>query len=232
MRSPAVKLLALISALLFVLGACAAEPEAVVIPGTPVREGAESVPAPVSPVLPDAAAHGAVSVDAGTLPPIRIHLAAIGDIMAHEGTYQAAQVGDTYDFRYMFADIAPYVAEADYLVGNLETTFAGRERGYSTYPNFNTPEQMGQALREVLGLDLVSLANNHTMDKGFAGLQSTIAFLDEYGIAHTGAYDSEEAEEELFLEEIGGAKVAFLAYTYGSNGGKPKPYAIHITKKE
>lgn len=231
MKTHIARIVYFLLSLLFLLSSCYAEPEETVIRGTPVREGTEPVEEAVSPVLPNAE-NGETSVDAGVLPPIRIHLAAIGDIMAHEGTYEAAKVGNTYDFDYMFADIAPFLSDADYLVGNLETTFAGRERGYSTYPNFNTPEQMGESLARVLGIDLVSLANNHTMDKGFAGLQSTIAFLDEYGIAHTGAYDSEEAEESLFITEINGAKVAFIAYTYGSNGGKPKPYSIHITKKE
>ena len=183
-------------------------------------------------VLLEKLQQGEVSVDQGTLPEIRINLCAIGDIMAHNGTYEAAQVGDSYQFDYMFEDIAPYVEDADYLVGNLETVFAGRDRTYSSYPAFNTPEQMGESLAKVWGLDLLSTANNHSMDRGLSGLETTLDFLDSYGIAHTGTYRTEEESEELFLAEINGARIAFLSYTYGLNGAAPNDYSVNIISKD
>ncbi len=115
--------------LLLLLGSCASVPAAN-IRGVPRRaDGGE--PAKLrdaDTALLEKLRHGEISVDEGTLPEIRVNLCAIGDIMAHTGTYEAAQTGDTYNFDYMFADIAPYVAEADYIVGNLETVFAGRSR--------------------------------------------------------------------------------------------------------
>ncbi len=176
--------------------------------------------------------HGQISIDAGVLPEIHLNLCAFGDIMAHDGTYEAAHVGDTYDFDYMFADIAPYTAGADYLIGNLETVFAGKERTYSTYPAFNTPEQMGESLARVLGVDLLSTANNHCMDRGVSGLVTTLDYLDAFGIAHTGTYRSEEESRELFYADIKGAKVAFLSYTYGLNGAKPNSYSVNIISKD
>ena len=169
------------------------------------------------------------------LPPpdeISIHLCAIGDIMAHDGTFESAKRGDTYDFTNMFAEIAPYVQDADYVFGNLETTFSGAARGYSGYPTFNTPEQMGIALKEVLGVDLVSHANNHTLDCSFKGLQSTLAFLDEYGIAHTGSYASEENAGSYHMADINGAKIAFTGYTYGSNNSIKYAYSLNRINKE
>ena len=175
---------------------------------------------------------GEVSIDAGILPPIQINLCAIGDIMAHDGTYKAAKVGDTYDFDYMFADLVPYTKDADYIVGNLETVFAGKERNYSTYPAFNTPEQMGESLARVLGVDLLSTANNHCMDRGLFGLSKTLDYLDEFGIAHTGTYRTEEDSQELFIADINGAKIAFLSYTYGLNGARPNTYCVNYISKD
>jgi len=180
--------------------------------------------------------NGTVSIEPDvTLPPpdeIEINLCAIGDIMAHEGTYLSAKRANTYDFTNMFAEIAPYVTDADYSFGNLETTFSGAARGYSGYPTFNTPEQMGIALKEVLGIDLVSHANNHTLDCGFKGLESTLAFLDEYGIAHTGSYASEEDAGSYHMADINGAKIAFTGYTYGSNNGIKYAYSLNRINKE
>ena len=174
------------------LGSCAGNIPSKTIMGVPIRTGSEqdNIDA-VDPALLEKLQHGEISIDEGLLPKIRINLCAIGDIMAHNGTYEAAQTGDTYQFDYMFADIPPYVADADYIVGNLETVFAGRDRTYSSYPAFNTPEQMGESLARVLGLDLLSTANNHSMDRGISGLETTLDFLDSYGIAHTGTYRSE-----------------------------------------
>ena len=57
---------------------------------------------------------------------VHIDLCSIGDVMAHNGTYEAAYKNGTYDFDYMFADIAKYVIDSDYSIGNLETVFAGK----------------------------------------------------------------------------------------------------------
>lgn len=190
------------------------------------------------PITPDWQADGAISLDLSALPPkddiVHIDICAIGDIMAHNGTYEAAFNGETYDFDYMFADIAKYVVGADYSVGNLETVFAGAERQYSNYPNFNTPEQMGYSLGKVLGLDLLSMANNHVFDRGYSGMQTTMKFLDEYGVGYTGAYTSQEAYDTPFIVEIQGVNVAFIASTYGVNGAVPgnHPYAVRITSQE
>ena len=175
---------------------------------------------------------GEISIDQGVLPEIRVNLCAFGDVMAHDGTYEAARIDDGFDFDYMFADLLPYTRQADYLFGNLETVFAGKERGYSTYPAFNTPEQMGQSLARVLGVDLLSTANNHCMDRGVSGLVQTLDQLDEYGIAHTGTYRSEEESRELFIAEINGARIAFLSYTYGLNGARPNQYSVNIISKD
>lgn len=161
---------------------------------------------------------------------ISINLAVIGDIMCHNTQYQDAYENGVYDFSYVFDDIRDELQAADFTVGNLETTFAGSEKGYSSYPEFNTPESLAVALKEA-GIDLVSTANNHSLDTRYFGIESTIDFLDEVGIMHTGTYKSEEEQLKTTIAEINGLKVAFLSFTYGTNGipvPSGKEYCINL----
>ena len=149
---------------------------------------------------------------------VSFSLTVIGDIMCHNTQYNDAQNADgSYDFSYVFDDIRDELSAADYTVGNLETTFAGRERGYSSYPEFNSPETLGDAIKDA-GVDLVCTANNHSLDTRYSGVESTIDYLDQIGIAHTGTYKSKEAQDTTTIVDIKGLKVAFLAFTYGTNG--------------
>lgn len=120
------------------------------------------------------------STEPETPPSTTIKVSVIGDIMCHNSQYIDAYNSDsgTYDFSYVFEDIKQYIESADLAIGNLETTFAGPERGYTSYPTFNTPEALATDLKE-LGIDVVSTANNHSLDKGYSGLCSTIDYLDE-----------------------------------------------------
>ena len=98
-----------------------------------------------------------------------ISMSVIGDIMCHNSQYTDAYVAssDTYDFSYVFEDIKQYIEPADIAIGNIETTFAGKERGYSNYPTFNSPEQLATNLKD-LGIDVLCTANNHSLDKVYS----------------------------------------------------------------
>ena len=115
-----------------------------------------------------------------------INITAIGDIMCQNTQYKDAydSANQTYDFSYVFSEIKSRFEDSDLTIGNLETTFAGEERKYSGYPTFNTPEQLAKNLKD-LGIDVLSTANNHSLDKGYDGLVSTLNFLDEQNIRHT-----------------------------------------------
>ncbi len=115
-----------------------------------------------------------------------INITAIGDIMCQNTQYKDAydSSNDTYDFSYVFSEIKSRFEDSDLTIGNLETTLAGEERKYSGYPTFNTPEQLAKNLKD-LGIDVLSTANNHSLDKGYDGLVSTLKFLDEQNISHT-----------------------------------------------
>lgn len=169
-------------------------------------------------------------------PDITIDLAVVGDIMCHNTQYYDAYDSSTktYDFTYVFDDIADKLRNADLTIGNIETTFAGADRGYSSYPTFNTPDALAVNLR-ALGFDVLSTSNNHSLDKGYTGLTRTIEVLDQNEIAHMGTYSSEEASGEILIKDVKGIKMAFLAYTYGTNGipvPKGKEYCINLIDKD
>lgn len=158
-------------------------------------------------------------------------MSVIGDIMCHNTQYKDAYTSnDSYDFSYVFQDIKNYISEADIAVGNLETTFAGKARGYSNYPTFNTPEQLAYNLKD-FGIDVVSTANNHCMDKNFSGLVSTLNYLDDAGISHMGTNATQEDQNKILIKDVNGIKIAFLAFTYGTNGipiPSDKPFAVNL----
>lgn len=167
---------------------------------------------------------------------ITFNMAVTGDIMCHNTNFKDAYNSSTksYDFSYYFTDVKKYLQVADITVGNLETTFAGSSRGYSGYPTFNTPEILAKNLKKA-GFDVVSTANNHCMDKGYSGLTSTIDYLDEADLSHTGTFKSKEDQEKILIKNIKGVNIAFLSFTYGTNGipiPKDKSYAVNLIDKD
>ena len=165
-----------------------------------------------------------------------ISLTAIGDIMCHGPNYKAAYDSNTntYDFSPFFKNISKYTSNADITIGNLETTFSGVARGYSGYPTFNSPSELGQAIKDI-GVDVLGTANNHCMDKGYSGLASTLDTLDELGFSHMGTSRSEEEQNTILVKNVKGIDIAFLAFTYGTNGitvPSDKSYSVNFIDKE
>ena len=165
---------------------------------------------------------------------VNIKMTVIGDIMCHNSQYKDAYDGSTYDFSYVFDDIKDYISSADIAVGNLETTFAGKERGYSNYPRFNSPEQLAYNLKD-MGIDVLCTANNHSMDTNYSGVVSTLDFLDDAGISHMGTSRTAEEQNQILVKDVNGIKIAFLAFTYGTNG-IPVPsansYCVNLIDKD
>ena len=165
-----------------------------------------------------------------------IHLTAIGDIMCHGPNYKAAYNSSTnsYDFSPFFKNISNYTSKADLTIGNLETTFAGEARGYSGYPTFNSPSELGQAIKDI-GVDVLGTANNHCMDKGYSGLSSTLDTLDEMGFSHMGTSRSVDEQNTILVKDVNGINIAFLAFTYGTNGisiPSDKSYSVNLIDRD
>lgn len=159
-------------------------------------------------------------------------LTAIGDIMCHNTQYIDAYNDETgeYDFSYVFDDISLYTKTADICVGNLETTFAGEDVGYSSYPTFNTPDSLAYELKDI-GVDVLSTAGNHALDKGFNGLSRTIDVLNDADISHLGTYKSKEEQDKTLIKYVKGIKIAFVNFAYGTNGipiPSDKPYCVNL----
>ena len=146
----------------------------------------------------------------------------VGDAMTHQAQLdQAKKLGKNgaYDFSDCFTLIAPEITNADYAVVNLETPLGGGKGGYTGFPCFSAPDSYAVALKDA-GFDLFLTANNHTLDRGDSGLRRTITVLDSLGVDHTGTFKnlSERESKVPFIADINDIKVAFLNYTYGTNG--------------
>ncbi|OAH11056.1 CapA family protein [Streptomyces jeddahensis] len=159
-------------------------------------------------------------------------LVASGDVLPHSSVIRQANAdagGDGYDFRPMLAAAKPVVAKADLAICHMETVY-GAQGHYSGYPMFKSPPEVAEALAET-GYDTCSTASNHTLDDGLDGVRRTLDALDAAGVRHAGsARTAAEAQRPAWLR-AGTAKVAHLAYTYGTNGiPRPtgKPWAVHL----
>lgn len=142
-----------------------------------------------------------------------------GDVMCEPTVLKGAKRGKTYDFDYVFDAVRDFMDRSDYIVGNLETPMAGEAAGYTDdFACFNAPDTYADAMKKA-GFDLLSTANNHTFDRGYEGLVSTIRYLDQKGIPHTGTFLPGTKREEAYYFTLGDTKVAVIAYTYNTNYG-------------
>ena len=167
---------------------------------------------------------------------INFTMTAIGDTLCHNTQYWDAYNSSTkqYDFSYVYDDIKDYTSSADITIGSLETTFAGEDRGYSNYPVFNSPDSLATGLKDI-GVDVISLAGNHALDYGYSGICRTIDVLDNVGISHLGTYKSAEDQDKILIKDVKGVKIAFINYTYGTNGipvPSDKPYCLNLIDKD
>ena len=168
--------------------------------------------------------------------PINFTMTAIGDTLCHNTQYWDAYNSSTkqYDFSYVYDDIKDYTSSADITIGSLETTFAGEDMGYSNYPVFNSPDSLATGLKDI-GVDVISLAGNHALDYGYSGICRTIDVLDNVGISHLGTYKSAEDQNKILIKDVKGVKIAFINYTYGTNGipvPSDKPYCLNLIDKD
>jgi len=148
---------------------------------------------------------------------IIITILAAGDAMAHESQliHDYDNNPDTYEFGPSFSEIKESVSKADFAMLNLETSVAGSELGYSGYPDFNTPISFVKAIQDC-GFDLITLSNNHVIDRGEIGVKNTIENLNALGVDHTGLSHDEATFYDYYIKDIEGIKVAVLAYTWKS----------------
>jgi poly-gamma-glutamate synthesis protein (capsule biosynthesis protein) len=165
--------------------------------------------------------------------PSELHLMAVGDIMMHEPQIVAGKTASGYNFDSFFEHIAHVLEPADFAFGNLETTLAGEAARYAGYPMFNAPDELADALKKA-NFDVITTANNHSLDRFEKGLLRTIEQLDRVNLLHTGTFASPEERDKPLIIEKNDIKLGVLAYTYSTNGvpiPQGKPYLINMIDK-
>lgn len=143
----------------------------------------------------------------------------VGDIMGHEPQIRTARQKDnTYDYIPCFKYVKPTIEAADFAVGNLEVTLPGKEP-YEGFPLFKSPNALATALKDT-GFDMLVTANNHVNDARAEGVINTIKVLEEHDFYQTGSF-KDTISKALYYPLIvyqGDFKLAFLNYTYATNG--------------
>ena len=144
----------------------------------------------------------------------------VGDALAHDRLYNDAYNGTTYDFKPYLKYIKEKVSTYDIAYYNQETILGGVSIGLSSYPSFNSPWELGDAMIDA-GFNLVSLATNHTLDRGKkAVLLSREYWNKQTNIQAVGSYSSEKEKEQIESKilTVNNITYAMLNYTYGTNG--------------
>ena len=143
----------------------------------------------------------------------------VGDALIHSNVYEDARGTDgSYDFKPMLEQIKPISIKYDLKYYNQETILGGATLGYSSYPRFNSPTEVGDAFLDA-GFNLVSLATNHTMDKGEAGVINSVNYWkSKENVVYSGQWTSNEEREESHVYNINGISYAFFSYTTWTNG--------------
>lgn len=181
-----------------------------------------------------------------------LRLFIVGDALIHKSVYEDA-LGQKeqnyanraeslhYDFAKMLELIAPISKKHDLAFYNQESILGGTHLGLSTYPRFNSPQEFGLNMLR-LGFNLVSLANNHTLDRGEVGVRSMLDFWRKMEAKNstlytTGSFESFKSRQKIQHKILhkNDISYAMLAYTYGTNGiplPQGKEYLVNIYTKE
>ncbi|MFF4037542.1 CapA family protein [Streptomyces sp. NPDC001816] len=150
-------------------------------------------------------------------------LVASGDVLPHTSVIERARYdagGDGYDFRPMLSGVESVVNGADLALCHMGTVY-GADGDYSGYPVFKSPPQIAQGLAAT-GYDGCSTASEHALDDGAPGLRRTLDAMDRAGLRHAGTARTEDEAGSVTMLRAGGARVAHLSYTYGTDD-RPLP---------
>ena len=185
------------------------------------KENTESAPQDTEAVLPD----GSVTISM------------VGDVLLHEKVSQSGKMADgTYNYDHLFANVKDRIEKADIAIVNQEVILGGRDLGLTGYPSFNGAFEVGDSLADA-GFDIVLHATNHTIDRGSTAVRNCIDFWETNHpeITVLGINSSAEEQTQIYVREENGIKIAFLNYTYGTNGiplPSDMPYAVNLLSED
>ena len=181
---------------------------------------------PSDPLVQGTSGRGAVAIREKTpgQGSVTIDLVMVGDVLQHTGVYRSGKQADgSYNFDHVFSHIVPALEGVDVKVLNQETPLGGAELGYTGYPSFNGPQEMGDA-EVTAGFNVILKATNHAMDRSYAGIHNELEFWHEKhpDVAVLGERDVQSTDpgslDNVYIYKKDGFKVALLNYTYGLNG--------------
>lgn len=186
--------------------------------------------------MPTAQTTSEVTTQATTNAVSSVSLAAVGDNLIHNTLISAGEQEDgSLDYSSFYENIKNDISSADIAVINQETILGGSEFEYTGYPVFNSPWEIGTAAIDA-GFDIFTCATNHSLDKGYAGIEQECAFFDQHPeVVHVGTNDSEEDYNSIIYYEKNSIRFAILNYTYGTNGipiPESSPWCVNMMDKE
>ena len=162
--------------------------------------------------------------------PARLRLALAGDVLLHG---MLAGHGYAYGFDAMWSDAVPLLSGADLAVVNLEGPVApgidqsGRRvedpgpvddgRVYSGYPRLNYHPVVLAALRRA-GVDVITTANNHALDRGSTGVDLTLDAALKAGLDPVGTIRPGAARDFVLRRQTGAGVISFIACSFSTNG--------------
>lgn len=166
-----------------------------------------------------------------------ISIIMVGDMLMHTPVEKSAlQEDGTYSYDAIFANTVSKIQAADLAIVNEEVIIGGEKLGISGYPAFNAPFELGDDLVEA-GFDVICHGTNHALDQGKKGLKNCLTFWEENypEIPVLGIHDSKEDQDEIYIYEQDGVKIAILNFTYGTNGialPSDMPFAVDLLEEE
>jgi poly-gamma-glutamate synthesis protein (capsule biosynthesis protein) len=166
---------------------------------------------PLFAILLAATTSHAYAAEPAPAPSDEIVVSAVGDIMLDASS---RPVMDKEGYDYVFAQVRPFFSGSHIVFGNLEgpLTDHGAQEQDKRFTFRSPPDKVSAALKNA-GINVVTLANNHTLDYGAEGLAQTLETLDAAGIRHVGAGPNITAARQPAIMEVNGKKVALLGYS-------------------
>lgn len=161
----------------------------------------------------------------------KLSLIMAGDMLVHDKIYNEAKRNannNGYDFKPMLTYIKDIVKDYDLAYYNEEVILGGSSIGLSSYPAFNSPYEVGLDMIDT-GFNLVSLATNHTLDRGIKAIENSLDFWNSTDVYTSGSYKTMHERNNIKIKEKNNITYAMLNYTYGTNGIKrPSGYESYV----
>ncbi len=162
-------------------------------------------------------------------PEYDINLMMVGDNLMHMGIVNTGRQQDgSYNYDFLFEGISEFLEEAELKIINQETIFGGNELGFSGYPRFNSPTEIGDAMVKA-GFNVVLHSSNHTADKGLEGILNCVEYWEQYPEMLVAGIYADEEKNRIPIIEIEGVTFAILNYAYAPNMESfPREYEGHM----